>query len=145
MDYKGYEIIITYKRIKRLNARIRDGRILVSAPFFTNDSEIEEFINSNSKRIDKIINNQVKTDSDVMYVWGKKYNIIKIESNEDNKVILMDDMAYVFYKDDYSNVIDDYYMKETLERLNEVARKYKELMIEEKIMFNKISIKKSPS
>lgn len=144
MNYKGLEIIITYKYIKRLNAKIRDGKILVSAPYFTKDSEIENFINSNGKRIDKIIENQKTIDPNIMHVWGNRYNIVKIES-EENKVILMEDIAYVFYKENDTKVIDDYYMKETLDKLNIIARKYKDLMLKENIMFNKISIKKLKS
>ena len=144
MEYKGYEVVITYKRIKRLNARIREGKILISAPYYTKLSEIENFINSNSKRIDKILNNQVKIDENIIHVWGNKYNIVKIES-EENKVILMEDIAYIFYKNDYLEVLDDYYMKETLDKLNIIARKYKDLMLKENIMFNKIKIKKMKS
>ncbi len=72
MEYNGHEIIITYKRIKRLNARIREGKILVSAPYFTKDGEIEKFIYSNSKRIDKILDSQTEINENIMYVWGKK-------------------------------------------------------------------------
>ena len=144
MEYKGLEVVVTYKYIKRLNARIRDGKILVSAPYFTKMSEIENFINSNGKRIDKIIENQRTLDPNIMYVWGNRYSIVKIESKE-NKVILMEDIAYVFYKNNDTEVIDDYYMKETLDRLNIIARKYKDLMLKENIMFNKISIKKLKS
>lgn len=144
MEYKGYEILITYKNIRRLNARIRDGKILVSAPYYTKLSEIENFINSNSKRIDKILNNQPIKDPNVMNLWGKKYNIVSIEG-EENKIVFMEDIAYVFYKNNYNEVIDDYYMKETLDKLNYIARKYKDLMLKENIMFNKISIKKLKS
>ena len=140
MEYKGLEVVVTYKYIKR----IRDGKILVSAPYFTKMSEIENFINSNGKRIDKIIENQRTLDPNIMYVWGNRYSIVKIESKE-NKVILMEDIAYVFYKNNDTEVIDDYYMKETLDRLNIIARKYKDLMLKENIMFNKISIKKLKS
>lgn len=145
MEYNGLEVIITYKKIKHLNARVRDNRILISAPFFTTDKEIEKFIDAISKRLDKRINNQVNIDPNIMYLWGNKYNIVKIESNEENKIIFMEDIAYVFYKDDYLKVIDEYYMKETLDKINIIARKYKELMLEEKILFNKISIKKLTS
>ena len=145
MEYNGLEVVITYKRIKHLNARVRDNRILISAPFFTSDKEIERFINSISKRLDKRINNQVKTDENVMYLWGKKYNVIQIESNEENKIIFMEDMAYVFYRIDPKEVIDDYYKKETLDKINYIAIKYKELMSKEKILFSKISIKKLTS
>ena len=128
MEYNGLEVVITYKKIRRLNARIRDGKILVSAPYFTKESEIEKFIYSNGKRIDKIIENQKTINPNIMYVWGKKYDIVKIESSED-KVILMEDIAYIFYKNNDLKVIDDYYMKETLDKLNDIARKYKDLMI----------------
>ena len=141
MEYNGLEVIITYKKIKHLNARVKDNRILISAPFFTTDKEIEKFIDAISKRLDKRINNQVNIDPNIMYLWGNKYNIVKIESNEENKIVFMEDIAYVFYNDDYLKVIDEYYMKETLDKINIIARKYKELMLEEKILFNKISKK----
>ena len=144
MKYKDIEVVVTYKRIKRLNARIREGKILVSAPYFTKNSDIENFINSNSKRIDKLLESQVAADPNIIYVWGNKYNIVKIESSED-KIILMEDIAYVFYKDDYQKALDEYYMKEVLDKLNIIARKYKELMLKENILFNKISIKKMKS
>lgn len=144
MKYKDIDIIITYKKIKRLNARIREGKILVSAPYFTKESEIEKFIYSNSKRIDKILENQKTLDTNIMHVWGNSYNIVKIESSEE-KIILMEDIAYVFYKFDYQKTLDEYYMKETLDKLNIIARKYKDLMLKENIMFNKISIKKMKS
>ena len=144
MEYKGHEVVITYKRIKRLNAKIREGKILISAPYFTKNSEIESFINSYSKRIDKILDSQKEIDPNIMYLWGNKYNIVSIEG-EENKIILMEDIAYVFYKDNPTSVIDDYYMKETLDKLNYVARKYKDLMLKENIMFNKIAIKKLKS
>ena len=144
MKYKDIDVIITYKRIKRLNARIREGKILVSAPYFTKDVEIERFINSNSKRIDKILDSQKTLDTNIMHGWGNSYKIVKIESSEE-KVILMEDIAYVFYKLDYQKVLDEYYMKETLDKLNFIARKYKDLMLKESIMFNKISIKKMKS
>jgi predicted metal-dependent hydrolase len=144
MEYKGHEVVITYKRIKRLNAKIREGKILISAPYFTKNSEIEKFINSYSKRIDKILDSQKEIDPNIMYLWGNKYNIVSIEG-EENKIILMEDIAYVFYKDNPTSVIDDYYMKETLDKLNYVARKYKDLMLKENIMFNKIAIKKLKS
>ena len=80
MKYKDIDVIITYKRIKRLNARIREGKILVSAPYFTKDVEIERFINSNSKRIDNILDSQKTLDTNIMHVWGNSYKIVKIET-----------------------------------------------------------------
>ena len=128
MEFNGHELIITYKKIKRINARIRDNRILVSAPFYTKEETIFNFLNDNKNRIEKIFLNQVNTDSNIMYVWGMKYEIIKIES-KDNKVLLIDDKAYVSYKKDYLDSIDKFYKEETLKELKEVIYKYKELMI----------------
>nr|MCR5462361.1 M48 family metallopeptidase [bacterium] len=91
MEFNNHELIITYKRIKRLNARIRDNKILVSAPYFTKDEVIFKFLDSNKEKIEKMFNNVVNTDPNVIYVWGKKYNICKIEGNE-NKVVLMEDI-----------------------------------------------------
>ena len=144
MEYNNHELIITYKRIKRLNARIRDNKILVSAPYFTKDEVIFNFLDSNKARIEKMFSNQVNTDPNVMYVWGKKYNIVKIESDE-NKVVLMEDIAYVFYKKDYLEVIDNYYKDQTFEEIKNLSYRYKNIMIENKIMYNKLSVKKMKS
>ena len=79
MEFNGHELIITYKRIKRINARIRDNRILVSAPFYTKEETIFKFLDDNKNRIEKIFLNQVNIDDNVIYVWGKKYELIKIK------------------------------------------------------------------
>ena len=44
----GLEVELTRKRIKRINLRVKepDGRIAVSAPYFTSDRSIAEFIMS---------------------------------------------------------------------------------------------------
>ncbi|MBP5445230.1 MAG: M48 family metallopeptidase [Acholeplasmatales bacterium] len=144
MNYKGHELIITYKRIKRINARVREGRILVSAPYFTSEKIILDFLDSNYSRIEKILKNQVNLDPNVMYVWGNKYDKVLVQSADDN-VLLMGDIAYVFYKDNPDAVLDDFYAKETISKLNEVARKYVDLMVKENIMFNKIKVKKMTS
>lgn len=140
MVFNGIEVIITYKKIRRLNARIRDGKILLSAPYFTPNREIERFLELNKNRIEIIISNQEKTDPNIMYLWGKKLNIVKVESKEE-KVVVLEDIAYVFYKTNYIDVINDFYMKETLEKLKDVTIKYKEVMFKENILYNKIRIK----
>ena len=144
MEFNGHELIIIYKRIKRINARIRDNKILVSAPYYTKEETIFKFLDDNKNRIEKIFLNQVNIDDNVIYVWGKKYELIKIEAKE-NKVLLIDDKAYVSYKKDYIESIDKFYKEETLKELKEVIYKYKELMIKENIMFNKIVVKKMKS
>ena len=124
MEFNGHELIITYKRIKRINARIRDNRILVSAPFYTKEETIFKFLDDNKNRIEKIFLNQVNSDSNAIYMWGIKYELIKIEAKE-NKVLLINDKAYVSYKKDYIESLDKFYKEETLKELKEVIYKYK--------------------
>ena len=50
-----YEVIIRRKNITRINMRIRDGIVYVSAPFFTSDELINNFIKRNEKWIEKNI------------------------------------------------------------------------------------------
>lgn len=53
----GLEIELTKKRIKRMNMRILepDGRIVISAPYMTSDSEIVSFVRSKRSWIDRSI------------------------------------------------------------------------------------------
>ena len=51
----GLEVELTRKRIKRMNMRIKepDGRVVISAPYFTSDREIISFVRSRRDWIDR--------------------------------------------------------------------------------------------
>lgn len=51
----GLEVELTRKRIKRMNMRIKepDGRVVISAPYFTTDRAIAEFVRSRRDWIDR--------------------------------------------------------------------------------------------
>lgn len=53
----GLEAELTRKRIKRINLRIKepDGRIVISAPYFTSDRSIVEFVRSRRDWIESAI------------------------------------------------------------------------------------------
>ncbi len=144
MEYKGYQIEIKYKNIRRLNARIRDGKILLSAPYFTPYSVIENFIDSNIDKISKIIEKQSEISDDIIHIFGIKYDLINVPS-KDEKVNIIDDKCYVFYKKDYNLAIDNYYKKIVKEKLDEIINKYKNVMDELDLNFNKLTIKKMKS
>ncbi len=98
-----YDIIIRRKNIKRLNMRIRDGIVYVSAPFFTSDSLINNFINKNKEWIEKNIQKMsnetnfrdysVKNNSPI-YILGYKYEI-EINNAKEDKVYIGYDKLYI--------------------------------------------------
>ena len=56
IDEKKYPIEITYKRIKNMYLRIKDGpKIEITAPHRTTEKTIKDFINNNQKYIIKNI------------------------------------------------------------------------------------------
>ena len=145
MDYRGYTLEVKYKRIKRLNARIRDAKILVSAPYYASMADIIKFLDENYKKIEKVINEQLKVvDKNVVYIFGTKYNLTTIKSTE-NKVNIVDDTCYCFYKNDYAESLDLYYKKIVKDELELIVNKYEDVMNEYDIKFKKITIKKMKS
>lgn len=145
MEYKGYNLEIKYKNIRRLNAKIREGVILVSAPYFTPLKTIEKFLDSNIDKIEKIINAQsFNNDNNIVHILGKKYDRILVLSDEE-KVNIIDDKCYIFYKKDYTIVLDNYYKQVVKEELEKVIEKYKSIMDELDLNFNKLTIRKTKS
>lgn len=53
----GLEVEVTRKRIKRINMRVKepDGRIVISAPYFTSDKDIKEFVRSHRDWVEKAV------------------------------------------------------------------------------------------
>lgn len=57
MYIDGLEAEVTRKRVKRMNMRVKepDGRIVISAPYFTSDRDIKEFVRSHRGWIEKAV------------------------------------------------------------------------------------------
>ena len=57
MYIDGLEAEVTRKRVKRMNMRVKepDGRIVISAPYFTSDRDIKEFVRGHRDWIEKAI------------------------------------------------------------------------------------------
>ena len=66
---KGYDIVISYKNIKNMYMRIKnDLCIYISAPVGISNRKIIEFVNNNSRFIEK---NLLNIESKVSYNFGK--------------------------------------------------------------------------
>ena len=144
MEFNGHEVVITYKKIMRINGRIKNGKIYISAPIYVKEKDIVDFLNTNSKRIEKYLNREIITNENELHIWGIKYELIPVESTE-NKLNVIDDRVYVFYKKSVDLVIDNYLKNIVKDELDLIINKYKEIMIKENILFNKITIKKMKS
>lgn len=87
-DNIQWEYIITYKQQKHMYLKVRNDKILVSAPFFMKEKLIENFI---LKSLPKIIKNKVtkernlviNSEDDYVYFLNEKYPIfIKYHSQK---------------------------------------------------------------
>lgn len=72
------KVKITYKRIKNLHLRVKNGEAYVSAPFFTSKDFIYKFVNDNMDFIEKQLNKQQQIKQNEIYINDK----IKILNNE---------------------------------------------------------------
>jgi len=82
---------IARKKVKRLNLRIRDGIVKVTAPHYLNEKEIIEFVESKSKWIYENVKKQEKqnkksditiSDGNIILHLGEKYKVKIIKNNK---------------------------------------------------------------
>lgn len=78
-----YVIQVTYKKVKNLRMRIRDGNVYVTAPLRTSKATIQSFIDKNQDFIRKYVPIQQKKkeakilhSEDEVIILGKKYRIL---------------------------------------------------------------------
>lgn len=70
------EIKILRKRIKGMYIRVKDGAVVVTAPFHVSEYRIHEFVAAHSEWIDKQINKQnesILKDGQIVMILGKPF------------------------------------------------------------------------
>ena len=78
MSVGGYDITVTYKRIKRLYLRVRGGAVSASVPFGTGDDEIRSFVLNNIGYINSHLASSDTSErhhaaGETVWIWGKEY------------------------------------------------------------------------
>lgn len=101
-DNTQWEYIITYKQQKHMYLKVRNDKILVSAPFFMQEKLVEDFILKNLPKIKKkqlvtkernlVINGQ----TDYLYFLNEKYSIF-IKYHSQKTVIYFDYLQLVVF------------------------------------------------
>ena len=77
------DLKITYKKIKYIHLRVKEGQVCVSAPFFTSRDTIHHFVNQNLSFIQNQIDKQKQRNEkktlklkDTITIFGKNYTIL---------------------------------------------------------------------
>jgi len=122
IDGKEINVIIEKKRNKRMYLKLdRDGNIKITAPLFTPQYKINNFLNDNIDTIKKWLNKKelIEEKHSEVYYLGKKYNYIYSDkiyfdgNNAYGKDIesinkYLEDNSIYFYKDRLNILINDF-------------------------------------
>lgn len=137
-----YKVEISYKKVKYLRMKVKDGTVKVTAPFLTSKEYIEKFIASNTtfikKQMLKYESKLAKTTfsfNDEITILNKKYIILKGIRNKING-------NYIFIKEDLdiAKQIKKLFKNQLLELLSSLSLSYYQKMNID-VLFPKIVIK----
>lgn len=126
-----YNIEVTYKRVKYLRMKVKDGKVLISVPFRTSKQVIEKFVKDNIDFIDKSLAKQqiIKEKrtiniNDTIVIFNNSYTILPIST----KAKLTD--HYIFVKEnlDINKQIKSLFKKQLLDKLTEITKYYYSIM-----------------
>ena len=126
-----YNIEVTYKRVKYLRMKVKDGKVLISVPFRTSKQVIEKFVKDNIDFIDKSLAKQqiIKEKrtiniNDTIVIFNNSYTILPIST----KAKLTD--HYIFVKEDLdiNKQIKSLFKKQLLDKLTEITKYYYSIM-----------------
>lgn len=104
-----WEYSVTYKNQKNMYLRCKQGKILISAPFFVTKQNIEKFILQNieklilqSEKEKQVENKIVISKNSFIYILGKK-NDISIKHNHKTKIYLADKKMLIYTQYNINN------------------------------------------
>lgn len=126
---KDYPVIVTYKRSHVISGRIRNGAIVVYAPYRTSDKKIDEFIKKFERRLFKVLEKEQGETAEYIYLLGEKRFFINnsLELNEGKTIAFKD-------KDDLHKKLKKWFLEVVTLR----TRYYEKLM---NLYENKISVR----
>ncbi len=105
------EYFLTYKSVKRLIARARNGKIYISANPRVSISVIEKFLQDNTKWVIKVVS---ASSHNLFYYRGKGYEYEFFTFNE-SKISFTEDKVTVFAPDKVTarKIADDFYKEKS--------------------------------
>ena len=117
MDYK----LVRRRGQKYLKIHFDDsGTLIVSCPYYTTKTQINDFLNANSQWISDQQSKQAKhsfSTADELFLWGKPYSLVIYQASKDSLQIL-ENLMLVYVKDtdtDYVKKTVRKYYKQVLE------------------------------
>ncbi len=113
LKYKQLEYVLIYKQKKNISIKVKDGMIVVSAPYNTSITYIEECLDKYEDRLKKQLDQycpyyDIKDDG-FIYIFNKKYKIIHILDYQNN-ILIEEDKIYI-YSYDMNKCISQYLYK----------------------------------
>ena len=122
------EYFLTYKPVKRLTAKVRCGKIYVSANPKVHLKQIEDFLLKNKAWVFKALTPR----QEVFYYQGKKYSI-RYEYSSAQQVVFYGGTAVIYAKDkgDAQSVVDNFYAEQVITPVYSALKKYLPIFIKE--------------
>lgn len=142
IEVDGYQIEVTFKSIKNLYLRVsrRTGQIRASAPLHISKNEIQKFVRSRSKWIDKHLAKPVHqelkisfSDGELIPFFGSEVPLKIDYVNKNINAYLHNNVIMFKIKVDYSTekrevVLDTLYRKELKKLVDELIKKWEPIM-----------------
>ena len=128
MDIK---INITYKKIKNIHLRVKNGEAYVSAPFFTSKDFIYRFVNDNMSFIEKQLNKQQEKSNndfsinDKISILNNTYQILETSSK---KIKVTDHFIFLNKDFELKKQIKLLFKEKLYVYMYELTKKYFDLM-----------------
>ena len=126
-----YKVEITYKRVKYLRMKVKDGIVKISCPFLTSKKTIERFVNDNQDFIQKQLtvqfNNKINNSinfNDSITIFEHQYQILPIST----KAKITDHFLFLREDKDLKKQIKALFKPKLLELIYQETLKYFTLM-----------------
>ncbi len=115
-----YEVI--YKKNRNIYLRVKDGRVVITAPFKTSNKDIIRLISKHESFILKRINKNEKVlNEDLLELFGEKFEL-RLNPSNTNSYSFDENVLSINYKKDYRIVLNTFYgdmiKEKTLEIIN---------------------------
>lgn len=126
-----FDVEITYKKVKYLRLKVKDGIVKVSAPYLTSKATINKFINDNVSFIDKCLKKQeIKEEkrtihiNDKVNILNNQYLVLAISS----KPKITEHFIFVKEDLDINKQIKILFKNKLLEKMTLITKKYYNIM-----------------
>lgn len=126
LNNKTYPAIVTYKNMKTIRLKVRQGYLEISAPYGIDDQDILKLIYEHEDDLYKRLNDYVPyydlKDQGYIYLFGKKYKII-VRDIKEKKCAIHGDVIYV-YSSYIENALNVFLVQVLYDYLVETIKRY---------------------